>query len=372
MDNNDVTLQRNRNKTAGRIDGCHGDSLMAPVRHRWSISEAIGEIRKTVMPSDCSALRFGIRSVKNGMWPDLEPSDYHLLGSLKEQLRGQPYVNVFGSWNGLLPQGNFRTYRTATSADSFPVTNDSKHEFKSEIKLPEDNYYHELYPARHAYSSKIEKMNRLIGETDKKESSTPNIIPCHLEMKDICSFSTTLTSCLASTAVYKTFLLPDLPDPTAPSLSVTNEDVLNSLQSFPQGFAAGIDGLRPQHLKDLVSVSAVACLNTRETTSDCIRFVKTPTYDPSKKKRTVNRKIDVRAKCLTLPTKPPADISPQKSTKSSQGKSSTSRASSNDENWVMYLRQTARFDAGAASSSVSYELLLYLLILNSAICFRQL
>lgn len=62
--------------------------------------------------------------------------------------------------------------------------------------------------------------------------------------------------------------------------------------------------------------------------------MKTPTYDPSKKKRTVNRKIDVRAKCLTLPTKPPADASPQKSTKSSQGKPSTSRASSNDENWV--------------------------------------
>ncbi|KAJ4438173.1 hypothetical protein ANN_14112 [Periplaneta americana] len=41
----------------------------------------------------------------------------------------------------------------------------------------------------------------------------------------------------------------DLPDPTAPSLSVTNEDVLKSLQSFPQGSAAGIDGLRPQHLK---------------------------------------------------------------------------------------------------------------------------
>ncbi|KAJ4431415.1 hypothetical protein ANN_20012 [Periplaneta americana] len=93
VDNNDVTLQRNRNKTAGRIDGCHGDlhdvirllipalyknqsdslmaadgdchhlcKLMALVRHRWSISVAIGEIRNTVMPSDCSALRFGIRS----------------------------------------------------------------------------------------------------------------------------------------------------------------------------------------------------------------------------------------------------------------------------------------------------------------------
>ncbi|KAJ4437530.1 hypothetical protein ANN_17675 [Periplaneta americana] len=67
-------------------------------------------------------------------------------------------------------------------------------------------------------------------------------------------------------------------------------------------------------------------------------LLKTPTYDPSKKNRTVNRKIDVRAKCLTLPTKPPADASPQKSTKSSQGKASTSRASSNDETCVCGLR----------------------------------
>ncbi|KAJ4426833.1 hypothetical protein ANN_26632 [Periplaneta americana] len=27
VDNNDITLQRNRNKTAGRIDGCHGDCI---------------------------------------------------------------------------------------------------------------------------------------------------------------------------------------------------------------------------------------------------------------------------------------------------------------------------------------------------------
>ncbi|KAJ4449202.1 hypothetical protein ANN_00599 [Periplaneta americana] len=63
VDNNDVTLQRNRNKTAGRFDGCYknqSDSLMAadgdchnlcklmePVRHRWSISDVIVEIRNT-------------------------------------------------------------------------------------------------------------------------------------------------------------------------------------------------------------------------------------------------------------------------------------------------------------------------------------
>ncbi|KAJ4446196.1 hypothetical protein ANN_12890 [Periplaneta americana] len=108
VDNNDVTLQRNRNRTAGRIDGYHGDciprtkaehrhdttvhdvirllipalyknqsdslmaadgdchhlcKLMAPVRHRWSISVAIGESQNTVMTSDSSALRFGICSL---------------------------------------------------------------------------------------------------------------------------------------------------------------------------------------------------------------------------------------------------------------------------------------------------------------------
>ncbi|KAJ4428514.1 hypothetical protein ANN_24556 [Periplaneta americana] len=74
----------------------------------------------------------------------------------------------------------------------------------------------------------------------------------------------------------------------------------------------------------------VCSAKRRQTVTD---LLKTPTYDP-KKKRTVNRKIDVRVMCLALPTKPPADASPQKSTKSSQGKPSTSRASSNDKNWV--------------------------------------
>ncbi|KAJ4438810.1 hypothetical protein ANN_14762 [Periplaneta americana] len=39
---------------------------------------------------------------------------------------------------------------------------------------------------------------------------------------------------------------------------------------------------------------------------------------------------------------------------------------------VMYLRQTARFDADSASSLVSYELLMFLLIFHTAICIRQL
>ncbi|KAJ4429787.1 hypothetical protein ANN_21991 [Periplaneta americana] len=57
-------LYKNQSDSLMAVDGdCHHlCKLMAPLRHRWSISVAIGEIRNTVMPSDCSALRFGIRS----------------------------------------------------------------------------------------------------------------------------------------------------------------------------------------------------------------------------------------------------------------------------------------------------------------------
>jgi hypothetical protein len=36
-------------------------------------------------------------------------------------------------------------------------------------------------------------------------------------------------------------------------LSVTNEDVVAAIRSFPNGSAGGIDGLRPQHLKEMIS-----------------------------------------------------------------------------------------------------------------------
>ncbi|KAJ4446934.1 hypothetical protein ANN_13636 [Periplaneta americana] len=48
---------------------------MAPVRHRWSISDVIVEIRNTVMPSDCSALRFGIRSQSEDQIEPIENED---------------------------------------------------------------------------------------------------------------------------------------------------------------------------------------------------------------------------------------------------------------------------------------------------------
>ncbi|KAJ4435238.1 hypothetical protein ANN_23816 [Periplaneta americana] len=43
----------------------HLCKLMEPVRHLWSISDIIVEIRNTVMPSDCSALRFGYAQLGN-------------------------------------------------------------------------------------------------------------------------------------------------------------------------------------------------------------------------------------------------------------------------------------------------------------------
>ncbi|KAJ4452205.1 hypothetical protein ANN_03723 [Periplaneta americana] len=46
----------------------HLCKLMAPVRHRWSINDVIGGIRNTVMPSDCSPVRFGIRSSAWILW----------------------------------------------------------------------------------------------------------------------------------------------------------------------------------------------------------------------------------------------------------------------------------------------------------------
>lgn len=42
----------------------------------------------------------------------------------------------------------------------------------------------------------------------------------------------------------------------SPSLSVTEIDVSKAINSFPCGSAAGIDGFRPQFLKDIISVSA--------------------------------------------------------------------------------------------------------------------
>ncbi|KAJ4425746.1 hypothetical protein ANN_27942 [Periplaneta americana] len=49
----------------------HLCKLMAQVRHRWSINDVIGGIRNTVMPSDCSPVRFGIRSLSEGLLTDV-------------------------------------------------------------------------------------------------------------------------------------------------------------------------------------------------------------------------------------------------------------------------------------------------------------
>ena len=48
---------------------------------------------------------------------------------------------------------------------------------------------------------------------------------------------------------------PPPQDPILPT-SVTEEEVLQAIRSFPNGSAAGPDGLRPQHLKDMTGFSA--------------------------------------------------------------------------------------------------------------------
>lgn len=44
---------------------------------------------------------------------------------------------------------------------------------------------------------------------------------------------------------------PEPPDKTVEPLVVTEKDAFYSIKSFPNGSSAGIDGLLPQHLKDL-------------------------------------------------------------------------------------------------------------------------
>ena len=46
---------------------------------------------------------------------------------------------------------------------------------------------------------------------------------------------------------------PDPPEQSALPVDVTVEEVLAAVQSFPNGSAGEIDGLRPQHLKDMLN-----------------------------------------------------------------------------------------------------------------------
>ena len=49
--------------------------------------------------------------------------------------------------------------------------------------------------------------------------------------------------------------MPDKPDNTIKHLSSSEDDVLKSISSFYNGSSGGIDGIRPQHLKDLISLT---------------------------------------------------------------------------------------------------------------------
>ena len=44
-----------------------------------------------------------------------------------------------------------------------------------------------------------------------------------------------------------------------PSISVNEDDIVRAIRSFPNGSAGGPDGLKPQHLKDMIGPSAVDC-----------------------------------------------------------------------------------------------------------------
>ncbi|KAM3957665.1 hemolin [Aphomia sociella] len=53
-----------------------------------------------------------------------------------------------------------------------------------------------------------------------------------------------------------TSLLPNLPPPSDSFFQIQDADTFSAIMSFPNGSAGGIDGITPQHLKDLVSTSA--------------------------------------------------------------------------------------------------------------------
>ncbi|KPJ12288.1 Retrotransposable element SLACS 132 kDa protein [Papilio machaon] len=46
--------------------------------------------------------------------------------------------------------------------------------------------------------------------------------------------------------------LPDAPEPSEPTLRATPEDIRAAIMSFRRGSAGGLDGMSPQHLKDLI------------------------------------------------------------------------------------------------------------------------
>ena len=49
--------------------------------------------------------------------------------------------------------------------------------------------------------------------------------------------------------------IPTTPVPdSCSSANLTSDDIIKSIMSFPAGSAGSPDGLRPQHLKDLISV----------------------------------------------------------------------------------------------------------------------
>jgi hypothetical protein len=54
----------------------------------------------------------------------------------------------------------------------------------------------------------------------------------------------------------RTLNLPDAPNENVDYLSVSEDKVFKAIMSFPNGSSAGLDGIRPQHLKDLIGKSS--------------------------------------------------------------------------------------------------------------------
>lgn len=74
--------------------------------------------------------------------------------------------------------------------------------------------------------------------------------------------SETLTALLAKHPPSDVNLrLPDPPQPDDPTLTTTTEAIFAAIMSFPNGSAGGLDGLAPQHLKDLLYCG---CGDTKE------------------------------------------------------------------------------------------------------------
>ncbi|KAJ8732159.1 hypothetical protein PYW08_014889 [Mythimna loreyi] len=157
--------------------------------------------------------------------------------------------NGVDEWSALL---SFAYTALRVPAKELPGNMTSK--VKSNIMSSVNSHDDELYVSRRSGSRSIKK----IIETKVFEGDFRGAV--RLLMSDD-SFAPGDADTLASLKLKhpdpsRPLSFPPEPDPSITVLSVTVEDVLSALASFYSGSAAGLDGIRPGHLKELVSVSA--------------------------------------------------------------------------------------------------------------------